>query len=303
MPCYSPLKGWRSATPNLSGKRPITFNLKSAFIDIPVTLPCGQCVGCRLERSRQWAIRCVHESQMHDDNSFITLTFNDQHLPDDNSLDIVVFQKFMKRLRKRLSPTLIRFYACGEYGEIYGRPHYHACIFGYSFPDKTPWKTTNGVTIYRSALLEKIWPFGYSSIGNVNFQSAAYVARYILKKINGPDAMDHYEYINPETGEISNLKPEYTNMSRRPGIGSTWLSKYMSDIYPSDFVVINNKKMRPPKFYDAKFELFSPKEYALMKGKRKRDALIHEDDNTPERLEVKMSVQKSKIKNLPRNVE
>jgi len=303
MPCYSPLKGWRSATPNLSGKRPITFNIKSAFIDLPVTLPCGQCVGCRLERSRQWAIRCVHEAQMHDDNSFITLTFNDQHLPDDHSLDIVVFQKFMKRLRKRLSPKLIRFYACGEYGETYGRPHYHACIFGYSFPDKKYWKTSNGHMLYRSALLEATWTYGYSSIGQVSFDSAAYVARYILKKINGANAAAHYEYTNPETGEITNLKPEYTNMSRRPGIGSKWLDKYLSDIYPSDFVVINNKQMRPPKFYDAKFELFSPKEHALMKSKRKRDAKKHEDDNTLERLAVKESVQKSKLKHLPRNVE
>ncbi len=240
---------------------------------------------------------------MHEDNSFITLTFNDEHIPDDRSLDIVVFQKFMKRLRRRLSPILIRFYACGEYGEIYGRPHYHACVFGYAFPDKRPWKESNGITIYRSALLEDVWPFGYSSIGDVSFQSAAYVARYLLKKINGPDAGDHYEYINPETGEIRQLKPEYTNMSRRPGIGSTFLDKFMSDIYPSDFVVINNKKMRPPRFYDAKFELFSPKEHAQIKGKRKRDAIKNQDDNTPERLAVKMSVQKSKLKHLPRKVE
>ncbi len=240
---------------------------------------------------------------LHTDNSFITLTFNDQNLPDDHSLDIVVFQKFMKRLRKKISPTLIRFYACGEYGENFGRPHYHACIFGFSFPDKTPWKETNGVPLYRSALLEDVWPYGYSSIGNVTFQSAAYVARYIVKKITGKKAQDHYEWINPSTGEVIDLKPEYTNMSRRPGIGSSFLDKFLSDVYPEDFVVINNKKMKPPKFYDARYELLSPLEHQKMKRKRKKNGAKHEMDNTPARLLVRETVQNSKLKHLPRNLK
>lgn len=245
---------------------------------------------------------------MHDDNSFVTLTFNDANLPEDGSLDIVVFQKFMKRLRKKISPIKIRFYACGEYGEAFGRPHYHACIFGYSFPDKTPWKETNKEILYRSELLEKVWPFGFASVGTVTFSSAAYVARYILKKVSGDQALNHYERINPETGEITQRKPEYTNMSKgqrtgNGGIGSAWLEKFLSDVYPEDFVVINNKKMKPPKFYDSKYELLSPSEHKKIKRKRKRDGLEHEMDNTPERLKVREAVQISKLKHLPRKLK
>ncbi len=310
MPCFQPLKGWHSVTPNSSGKFPITFNRKNAYTDRPVTLPCGQCIGCRLERLRQWAIRCVHEASLHDDNAFITLTYNDQHLPADRSLDIRTFQLFMKRLRKKINPLKIRFYACGEYGETYGRPHYHAIIFGYGFPDKTRWKETNGETLYRSKLLEKAWTdpdtnksLGYSSIGTVTFSSAAYVARYILKKINGKNADAHYECIHPETGEITQLKPEYTNMSRRPGIGSRWFDQYKTDVYPEDFIIINNKKMRPPKFYDARFELFSPEEFKKIKSKRIRGAKLNHADQTPARLAVQETVQNSKLKQLPRNLE
>ena len=260
---------------------------------------------------------------MYEDNSFITLTFNDEFLPQDQSLDIVVFQKFMKRLRKYLSSKKyddlarlngwstspkIRFYACGEYGENFGRPHYHACIFGFSFPDKVIWKKSNDNPLYRSPILEKVWPFGYCSVGDLTFESAAYTARYILKKVNGDLANDHYEQFNPETGEITQRKPEYTNMSKggrtgKGGIGSSWLAKFLSDVYPEDFVIINNKKMKPPKFYDAKYELMTPLEYQKMKRKRKKAGLEHEMDNTPARLKVRETVQLSKLKHLPRNLK
>ncbi len=302
MTCYYPLKGWRSKSTNSSGKRSIVFIRSAAFTDLPVELPCGQCIGCRLERSRQWAIRCMHEAQQHDENSFITLTYSDEYLPEDNSLDLRHFQLFMKRLRKSLS-TKIRFYACGEYGETYGRPHYHACIFGFSFPDKTPWKKSNDQVLYRSAHLERLWPYGYSSIGDVTFQSAAYVARYLLKKINGDDAENHYEYINWDTGEITQLKREYTTMSRRPGLGTSWFRKFQTDVYPSDQVIVNAKIMRPPKFYDGLYEIDSPKNHAIIKHQRKAKAAQHSEDQTPERLKVRCQVQKSQINLLPRKIE
>ena len=118
---------------------------------------------------------------MYDDNCFITLTYSNQHIPADGSLDVRVFQKFMKRLRKRFGDG-IRFYHCGEYGSLLGRPHYHACLFNFDFPDKYLWKENNGQKLYRSPSLEELWPYGYSSIGTVTFESAAYVARYILKR-------------------------------------------------------------------------------------------------------------------------
>ncbi len=302
MTCYSPLKGWRSATVNSSGKRPIVFIRSSAFTDLPIEIPCGQCIGCRLEKSRQWAIRCSHEAQLHDENAFITLTYSDDHLPDDHSLQLNHFQKFMKRLRKSL-PQKIRFYHCGEYGEIYGRPHYHACIFGHSFPDKTPWKKVNKEMLYRSAQLEKLWPYGYSSVGNVTFQSAAYVARYILKKITGDQAKNHYTWYDQTTGEIHQKVPEYTTMSRRPGIGSAWYKKFKTDVFPDDFIVLNNVKMRPPKYYDGLYELDHTKDYETMKRKRKQQAKKHSEDQTPERLKVRCQVQQAQINLLPRKIE
>ncbi len=302
MTCYSPMKGWRSRSVNANGKRPIVFNRSSAFTDMPLEIPCGQCIGCRLEKSRQWAIRCSHEAQLHEENSFITLTYSDSYYPANGSLNLSDFQKFMKRLRRSIE-TKIRFYHCGEYGEQYGRPHYHACIFGYSFPDKTPWKKSNEETLYRSRHLETLWPYGYSSVGNVTFQSAAYVARYILKKITGTQAEEHYEYINPDTGEITQRTPEYTTMSRRPGIGTQWFHKFKSDVYPSDEVIMNGKRMRPPKFYDSLYEIISNKELRKIKIRRKAEALKHAEDQTPERLKVRCQVQKSQIKLLPRKVE
>ena len=246
MPCYSPIKGYRSKVLSPNGKRTIVFKPNLGFVDPPVLVPCGQCCGCRLERSRQWAIRCTHEASLHENNCFITLTFNDDNLPSDKSLDVRHFQLFMKRLRKQFGSN-IRYYHCGEYGEKFRRPHYHACIFNFDFPDKKIFKISNGHNLYTSVILSEIWPYGFSLIGDVTFQSAAYVARYIMKKVTGDLAKDHYEYIDPDTGEIINLKPEYTTMSRRPGLGKGWFEKYKSDVYPDDFVILNGKKMKPPK--------------------------------------------------------
>lgn len=302
MPCYSPLKGFRSKAINPTGKRSIVFNSKDGFADLPVSLPCSQCVGCRLERSRQWAIRCAHEASLYADNCFITLTYNDKHLPADQSLQLDHFQKFMKRLRKKYGEN-IRFYHCGEYGENFGRPHYHACIFNFDFPDKKIWKSERGVNLYRSPSLEKLWTFGYSSVGEVTFESAAYVARYIMKKITGDAAENHYVWIDPETGEIFKRKPEYTTMSRRPGIGKSWFEQYASDVYPDDFIVMRGKKMKPPKFYDSQFELISPGEYEILKKRRKRAASKHVDNNTPERLKVRETVKLSQLSQLKRTLK
>jgi hypothetical protein len=288
MSCFSPLQGWRSRTPNSSGKFGIVFDIKLAnrFKPEVLSVPCGQCVGCRLERSRQWAIRCVHEASLHESNAFITLTFSDKYLPKDRSLDVRVFQRFMKRLRKAIGVP-IRFYHCGEYGSKLGRPHYHAIIFGYGFPDKTVWQNRNGRDLFRSKLLEKCWKYGHSSVGSVTFESAAYVARYIMKKINGDAALDHYMDIDQDTGEVFMVKPEYTTMSRRPGIGKNWFLEYSSDVFPSDEVVMRGKKMRPPKYYDSLFEVLDPNEFVDIKKRRVKNAKKHSADQTPARLRVR----------------
>jgi len=312
MPCFSPLVGYRSQYPNENGKYPITFTPKFGYLDLIQQVPCGQCVGCRLERSRQWAVRCVHEASLFQHNSFITLTYDDEHLPKDRSLVLKHYQDFMKRLRKKFSglePIAdgsypIRFYHCGEYGDRTRRPHYHAILFNFDFLDKVRWKEErNGSFLYVSPSLQKLWPFGYSVIGSVTFDSAAYVARYVMKKVNGDLKEDHYRVIDPDSGEVVDLSPEYSTMSRRPGIGKLWYDKFKGDVYPHDYVVINGKKVKPPKFYDSQFEYENPDDYLILKRNRKISAKEHVDNNTHERLMVREKVAKAKLQLKQRIVE
>lgn len=240
---------------------------------------------------------------MHGASSFITLTYSDDFLPPGRTLVKKHFQDFMKRLRKSLGKDeLIRYYHCGEYGDQYGRPHYHALIFGHAFPDKVLWKTVRGVNCYTSEKLDALWGKGFTSIGDVTFQSAAYVARYVLKKQTGSQAKRWYQFVDPDTGEIHDRLPEYTTMSLRPGIGATWFDKFGSDVYPDDFVVLKGKKMAAPRFYDALFER-QHGETALEAIKRKRikACQLHLANNTPERLKVREEIQKVKANLLKRD--
>lgn len=310
MACFKPLKGWRSKSVNPeTGKRAIVFDRSQGYVDQPVELPCGQCIGCRLERSRQWAMRCVHEASLHADNIFITLTYDNEHLPPHGSLFYRDYQLFMKRLlvhteRHTNRPIGIRFYMCGEYGENFGRPHYHAIMFNYDLEDKRLWRMERGNPLYTSETLTDLWGKGHTSIGGVTFQSAAYVARYIMKKVTGPEAEDHYNVIDRETGEVlSERKPEFTNMSRRPGIGSKWFDKYMDDVFPDDFVVLNGKKVTPPRYYTNQYELLYPDEVADLKRRRKERAKTRAADNTPARLKVREQVLESRLSRLKRTIE
>ena len=301
MPCYHPITGYRAQERNeKTGKYSVVFNPKQGYIDMPITVPCGQCIGCRLERSRQWAIRCMHEASLHEKNCFITLTYDDDHLPEDRSLNVKEFQDFMKRFRKKVGVPL-RYYHCGEYGDKFGRPHYHACIFGYDFPDrKYLKKLPSGHAIFKSEILSKLWKKGYASVGDVTFDSAAYVARYITKKVTGKDAEDHYWFCDEETGESWPISPEYTTMSRRPGIAADWFKKYISDVYPSDTVIVKEKAVRPPKFYDGMFEAEFPEEFEKVKRRRK-NKLLHvmaekPEEFTPRRIADKEKFQEIKYK-------
>lgn len=288
MPCYHPIDVYRSLEGPKNGKWPIVFNVKKGYHDKTLKIPCGKCIGCRLERSRQWATRCVLEAQMHSQNCFITLTFNDEHLVDNYSLNKEDFQLFMKRLRKKYGPK-IKYYHCGEYGELLQRPHHHACIFGLDFPDKKLHSVRNGIKLYKSELLSKLWTYGFSTVGEVTFQSAAYVARYINKKILGENEKTHY-------GE---LEPEYTTMSRRPGIGKTWLERYKTDVYPKDTIhLTKDLTVRPPKYYDYIYDQENHSNMERIKRKRKKFAQID-----PKYLIVQEQNKLSQLKKLHRGVE
>lgn len=285
-----------------TGNRAIVFKKEDGLLDRPISVPCGRCIGCRLERSRQWAMRCLHEASLYERNCFITLTYNDQHLPYDRSLNVHHFQKFMKRLRKKYGDG-IRFFHCGEYGELEQRPHYHACIFNHDFPDRQLWTVRNDVPLYTSAELEELWPYGFSTIGDVTFESAAYVARYVVKKVVGDKAEDHYRYTCEITGQVFDRCPDYTTMSRRPGIGKGWIDKFLTDVYPSDTVIINGRECRPPRFYDKVFELLHSSHSQANKARRIRDSKKHACDQADGRLIVREEVAERRLEKLPRSLQ
>ena len=191
----------------------------------------------------------------------------------------------------------------GEYGENFGRPHFHACIFGYDFHDKKLWKRTPaGSKLYRSGDLEKLWPFGYSSVGDVNFESAAYVARYIMKKITGKKQDEHYTETDQESGEIIKRVPEFNKMSLKPGIGAEWFKKFKNDVYPHDYVVVRGKKMKPPKAYDKMYKKSNPYEFDELLYKREINAKLNPDNHDPKRLDAKRQILESRLSLLKRNL-
>lgn len=295
--CTSPLKAYRTAD------GAVVFNPHRQDTVQDLELPCGQCWECRFKRSRDWAVRCMHEAQLHKSNAFITLTYAPEHLPADNSLHYDDFQRFMKRLRKRFKGTNIRFYMCGEYGENFGRPHFHACLFGIDFPDKKfLTKNKNGDCLYTSNILQDLWPFGISSIGDVNFQSAAYVARYIMKKITGDRAFKHYNEVD-EDGVINGSRtPEFTRMSLKPGIGAGWLEKYRSDVYPHDHVIVKGRPVKPPRYYDKKYADVDPFDFDEIQYKCFLRAREGSAAQSPESRAARDAHHEAKLKLLKRTL-
>lgn len=289
MPCYHPLAAWYGQKRHeRTGRRPIVFRLAEGYSDRPVSVPCGRCLGCRLERAREWAVRCMHEASLHEANCFVTLTYDDAHVPKDGSLRPEDFVKFMKRLRHR-APG-VRFVQCGEYGEKVGRPHHHALLFGADFRDRVFYRERNGVRLDTSQELGELWPFGFSTVGEVTFDSAGYVARYTLKKIG------------QESRVKEGRKEEYFTMSRRPGIGRGWIDRFMGDVYPSDELVINGHVTKPPRYYDDLAAKRMPEAFESLKIRR-RGAGSTDPDATGKRLVVREAVKTAAVRGLERELE
>ena len=262
-----------------------------------------------MDKSREWAIRCQHEAQYHDSNCFITLTFAN----DPVTLVHKYWQDFMKRLRDRTG-TKIQYYMCGEYGNVYnpdgtkrdgllGRPHFHGLIFGFGFEDRTFFKKSNtGFNIYTSELLTDCWKNGHAVVQDFSIEAAAYVARYVTKKISGPPSEDHYkkDLVDIETGEITRVavQPEYTRMSLKPAIGKKWLEDHYLDCYPKDFVTHAGVKFRPPRYYDKYFEELDPEGMKAVKARREAHAAANQD--TPARLRVREKCQHRRNERLTR---
>lgn len=259
-------------------------------------IPCGKCDSCRIARSRQWALRCVMESLYHDQNSFITLTYNDENLPPCNheaanfetgelceesfihSLKRKDVQDFLKRLRRHEeyhnSVNNIRYFGCGEYGPKNYRPHYHIILFGFYPRDLVPFKKNHlGQIVYRSPLLEKLWGKGFVSVGECNFETAAYTARYITKKFLG-SSHDIYQ--------ILDYVPEFSMMSLKPGIGSQYYHDHKDDIYKFDELILNRGldksiKGKPPKYFDRLYDLDNPEHMEEIKDERIRNQLLNRE--------------------------
>lgn len=259
----------------------------------------------------------MHEAKCHEHNSFLTLTYADCNLPANGSLHYPDFQAFMKRARSALGP--LRFYMCGEYGEKFSRPHYHVCLFGNDFQsDRKVWKRSRDNVLYRSDALDGLWRLGQCLIGNLTFESAAYVARYVMKKVGGEQAKEHYRRIDEDTGEVFHVEPEFCHMSLKPGIGASFAERFASDIYPHDYVVINGNKSKPPRYYDKRLKKRDPGAFEELKAQREHGAavvrfeadrleavyrkeLAHEQ--SPERLKVREAVSKARVSFKSRSFE
>lgn len=261
MRCVAPLVAWHRAD-----RRGVTLRFSEADKRFPLSLPCGSCVNCLLERSRQHAVRCVHESRVSERNCFVTLTYDDKHLPWASSLHEPDVQRFLKSLREAYPNETIRYFYCGEYGERFGRPHYHLLLFGFDFEDKVVSGRRNGEIVWSSRKLELLWKRGRCEIGSVSYASAGYVARYVMKKQVVRDAVHELR------------DPEYVRMSLKNGaIGVPWLERWHTEVYPRDEIILEGAGSRPPRRYDMWLQKADPVAFNKLKAqrmeKRREDSL------------------------------
>lgn len=315
MACYAPLTAWYGLGKTKNGKKPIVFKpSESAAPFNTIELPCGQCLGCKLDYSRSWALRAVHEQQTANDQCcFVTLTYKDETLPQYGTLKKEDLQKWLKRLRKQLGKK-IRFLACGEYGEDKLRPHYHAILFGHKFSkDKFVKSTKSGSHIWQSEELDNSWSLngdslGFASFGDMTFKSAAYVARYTLKKAKDESGEEDLQRYSMETGEVfPSALPTFGTMSRNGGLGKEWFLTYRKDCFPHDFIVHDTKKYPVPRYYEKVWQDHFPEEYAeqmpQIKKARLSRAKVHADNNTPERRAVRERIHQLKARKLQRELQ
>lgn len=363
MPCYHPLKGFVIGTTRDGKKRLKVTNYEVSYVyqDSPdgafycagpsdsyghfrfvrdfIELPCGHCVGCRLERSRQWANRCLMELEYHDSAYFVTLTYNDDYVPRSYYADPATgeaqpsltlckrdFQLFMKRLRKAFPEDKIRFFACGEYGPTTFRPHYHAILFGLHLNDLVPFgQSTQGFQYYTSQSLQNVWservaptregsvtplthslwsPIGHVLVANVTWETCAYTARYVMKKLNGPEGQFYTDF---------NIEPPFSLMSRKPGIARQWYDDH-PDMYDYEYISVKTptggRKFRPPKYFDKLFDFDDPEKSAEIKAIRQKMAeeskkakLAKTSLSYLEMLQVEEDTKLNSIKKLQRRLE
>jgi len=293
MPCFRPLTAWQTDDGS------ILFAERGKSIRRELLLPCGQCIGCRTQRVTDWTVRCLHECQMAGLSCFVTLTYDEKHLPDRGNLHYPDFQGFMKRLRGHCEYRGLkkpRFFCGAEYGSAKGRPHFHALLFGYFPSDRVPYPTENDYPMWTSPSIEKLWGKGRHNFGLVTPESAAYVAGYTVKKVTGKDAEEHYTRCDPFTGELYQVTPEFGRMSTVPPIGATWLKKFgHTDVYGHDCVVINGRKKKVPRAYDKQWKDVDPDRIEELEYLRSVKAKKYLEHNTDARLAVRELCAKARL--------
>lgn len=330
MSCYRPYVGFPDGYTE-SGKikyrlRPfqvmpdIDVELKNN--DGAITIPCGHCIGCQLDKSLDWAARLSMELKYHDSAYFVTLTYNDDCIPKREFVDQLTgevceaqslckrdFQLFMKRLRESFPNDAIRFYCAGEYGSTTFRPHYHAIIFGLHLNDLKPYKkSSHGFQYYTSDSLQRVWsvvrnghlvPLGFAVVADVTFETCAYTARYVTKKLYGKNA-DFYVRCN--------IEPPWSLMSRKPGIGRQYLLDHHDSIANDSIVLSQGKKVKNPRYFMRILELTDNDLFAKIKEARKTVSensfeieLSNTGLNHSEYLDVKENVKRDSIMALRRS--
>ena len=314
MPCTNPKKCWHVGTTE-NGKKKYVFKRPPNHWNYEQSqVPCGKCINCHVDKAREWATRATHEAQLHDNNCFVTLTYSDEHLPENATLKKEDLQKFIKLVRYHFRPLEVKYLACGEYGSESNthRPHYHICFFGIDAPDKELFFTNRyGDPIYRSELFERIWKKGHVTIGQFNYRTASYTARYTIKKMETSENYQFkHEIIDKYTGETNydpvaarkyylmrNKIPEFITMSQ--GIGRKWHDKFKSDTH-KDYITVNNHKAKIPKYYDKLLERKDPERLEQIKEARVAKAKELQKDKTKSILNSKDVIMKKRIKNQKR---
>lgn len=267
MACNRPLRGYVSRSGGITSKRTL-----AAFPVKLMTVPCGKCLGCQIDYSRDWAVRCAHEARSHVTNCIVTLTYSKRNLPPNGELLKVDLQQFFKRLREVKS---FRYFAVGEYGAGGPgyHPHFHVVLFGCDFEDRYPWsKTKAGSLQYRSPLLESRWRLGYSTVGEFSWSGAAYCARYVTKKIYGDKADDHYSGLQPEFLVMSKGRKDPGQDVPGTGLGAKWFIENHTDVFPDDFIRLNGKNYPVPRYYDKLYERMYPEAMEVIRQRRKETA-------------------------------
>lgn len=314
VPCYKPIRAWiRSRS---DGKHSVSFSPQKGWEAAGV--PCQKCIGCRLRKAQDWSNRIQHEKQSHDLSVFLTLTYDNQHLPADGLLDHEHFKAFMKRLRRTMEYDhykatgnkdypKIKYFMCGEYGDTTRRAHYHAIILGVDFPDKKfHSKTKSGHDQYTSKKLDALWGMGFVTIGSVTHESAGYTARYVMKKQY--EEAQHEKVlakIKIKDGcSDTQLPPKKAlpYMVCSKGFGRAFYEEYGEQIHNRDSVINAKGRENPvPVFYDKILLERDPLKMAHIKKVRKEKALNSYKDNTLERLEVRGKVKARQIESLKRD--